>query len=953
MDFDITDILLNTSSYDFEQILEAARQSGNAELMFRVAEHYKMTGNDRGYYFWLQKAAETGNTKASYDLGCSYLNGYSSSYSKYLAAPHRRDSYQKKGTELVKVAADKGLKDAFLILGIAYAENLKSDKSKEAVSYLEKYCNDDPKKIKAIANLFFTGEAEIGSWQLSAKENLDLAKLFFEKLPESDKDVTLNLANIYLQGKTQEDKETAVSYLKKYCGEDSKKLYSLSQAFYNGDNSFEKNDAVAMTLLKESAEKGCADAQLTLGNLYYEGKDVDKDYDLALSFIEKSCGDDAEKLFQAGEKYLGRAVSKETTEMAVKLLEKAVEKGSVEAKNSLANYYYYSYDGEKDYKKAFDLLIDAAFDGSEKARNQISSDYEFGRVFVKDAEKAKKWLELSPESSSKEDLKAEVYSDLEIFSMQKDIKDILENEQAYSLTQLLAAESSTHNSELQFFISERYKTNGEYKNSFLWAEKSAEQKNPDGQAELAWHYYVGHGHKTNKDTAVSICTEGAEKSALAKNLLGVIKCVEKKFDEAFELFSSAADMEEQKGCMFAQFNLGVMYCYGLGTELNFEKAYEMFKISASRECPQAISARAFLLSMGLGARANREQALFYWKNAAAQNDFTALSNLQILYKGGEDWVKRNNGLSESCAKKLKSLVDNEIHFSSYQIKFGDTDIKLNGLTCAMSAQKSYQNVPLERLVSLESRTHNCKIQFAISELYKAKQDYKNSFAWIQKAAAQNENFNDDILLSLAWHLKNGNGCEKDENKSLAICLPLVEKGNPDAVNLFIEISKIITKDGPEVKSAVKFLDKSLKKEENIQLEIAAGYFYKNVYRDKKALGYFEKAEELSNYENAEAELGIADTEHEINGDDEEAVRNWRLSSKHGSLEAVKKLGDAYKNGIGLEKNQKKAEALYKIASGEEPFNPDDFFDDEGGDYWYSRGIDEETVSEIEDVQNLF
>jgi len=161
---------------------------------------------------------------------------------------------------------------------------------------------------------------------------------------------------------------------------------------------------------------------------------------------------------------------------------------------------------------------------------------------------------------------------------------ILENESSYSLEELLEVEKVSHNAQIQFFISERYRNQKKSEKSFEWAKKSADQKNYDGIARLGWHYLNGEGCEKDVSKGSELIHESIKygQSSYGQNTLGYMYengiGVEKNYSDAFFWYKKSAE----QGNPYAQWNLGRLYEEGKGTEQDKEKAIYWYEKSSEQ-----------------------------------------------------------------------------------------------------------------------------------------------------------------------------------------------------------------------------------------------------------------------------------------------------------------------------------------------------------------------------------
>ena len=138
--------------------------------------------------------------------------------------------------------------------------------------------------------------------------------------------------------------------------------------------------------IKKVAEKGDIKAQIELGFLYYEGKEVPQDKALAAHWFLKA----AEQGDMLAQHYMGWMYAKadgveRNIEKAICWYTKAAENGHLDSMVNLGNIYL----REKDYTKALKWYELAANKGDQYAQYELGVMYRLGEGISQDTEKAK------------------------------------------------------------------------------------------------------------------------------------------------------------------------------------------------------------------------------------------------------------------------------------------------------------------------------------------------------------------------------------------------------------------------------------------------------------------------------------------------------------------------------------------------------------------------------------
>ena len=154
-------------------------------------------------------------------------------------------------------------------------------------------------------------------------------------------------------------------------------------------------DSLLFEKYRKDAENKDATAQNNLGDCYYYGRGVNKNYTLAVYWYERAADKgawDKEAQNNLGDcYYYGKGVEK-NYKMAVDWYEKAAKNNHSSAQKKLGDLYY---NGEcnlpKDRSQAVDWYQKAAENGNVEAMYKLGCCYELGEGVNKDIAIAKKW----------------------------------------------------------------------------------------------------------------------------------------------------------------------------------------------------------------------------------------------------------------------------------------------------------------------------------------------------------------------------------------------------------------------------------------------------------------------------------------------------------------------------------------------------------------------------------
>ncbi len=268
----------------FEWLMKAAKR-GHSHACYYVGKLYEIgKGTVKSITHssqWYLKAAELGHTKAQAKIGEAYFYG---------TGVEKDWALSKKWSVL---AAEKGEKDAFFRAAYLCTENIEGKTEYEKAHHWYGVLADNGIS-SALNNLAVLYECGHG-----VEESEEKASELYLKAAEAGSNMGMdNIANRYLKGTgIEKDTEKAIYWFEK----------SLSDGFGRSGNSLafqyltgkflEKDIAKAIELYRkvialphddEEALEQYTRALMALANIYYNGVEVDTDYDEAFKYYKKA-----------------------------------------------------------------------------------------------------------------------------------------------------------------------------------------------------------------------------------------------------------------------------------------------------------------------------------------------------------------------------------------------------------------------------------------------------------------------------------------------------------------------------------------------------------------------------------------------------------------------------------------------------------------------------------------
>ena len=266
-------------------------------------------------------------------------------------------------------------------------------------------------------------------------------------------DTGLNCSNLSLVICREEE----IKNLKKFADQgDALAQNNLSLLYYDGKG-VEKNLELAVYWWKKAAEQEDAESQYNLSRMYYNGEGVEKNLELAFYWTQQSAeqGYASAQLNLSRMYFNGKGIEK-NLELAFFWIQKSAEQGDAFAQYNLSRMYSNGEGVEKNLKLAFYWTQQSAEHGIPESQNSLSLMYSNGEGVEKNLELAFYWMQRSAE-------------------------------QGYALAQ--------HNLSLMYYNGVGTERNLEL--AFHWMQQSAKQGDAESQYVLSLMYYNGEGVEKN------------------------------------------------------------------------------------------------------------------------------------------------------------------------------------------------------------------------------------------------------------------------------------------------------------------------------------------------------------------------------------------------------------------------------------------------------------------------
>jgi TPR repeat protein/CII-binding regulator of phage lambda lysogenization HflD len=181
---------------------------------------------------------------------------------------------------------------------------------------------------------------------------------------------------------------------------EAKAQFNLGEAYYYGQE-VEKDYIKAKEWFKKGAEKGDVNAQVNLGLMYEQGKGMKANYKRAISCYQAAIekGSPIAQASLARMYFSGKGIEKDIQQASALLhvvneeIQAGAERGNIECQFMLGWMYKNGQGVERDYTKAKEYYERAASQGHAWAQNNLGSMYYYGQGVEQDYTKAKEWYQ--------------------------------------------------------------------------------------------------------------------------------------------------------------------------------------------------------------------------------------------------------------------------------------------------------------------------------------------------------------------------------------------------------------------------------------------------------------------------------------------------------------------------------------------------------------------------------
>ncbi len=328
---------------------------------------------------------------------------------------------------------------------------------------------------------------------------------------------------------------------------------------------------------------------------------------------------------------------------------------------------------------------------------------------------------------------------------------------------------------------------------------------------------------------------------------------------------------------YVQYRIGKMFCYGLGTEQNYQKAFEWFERSAKQKNKFAQFSLANLYYYGSGIEKDLSQAFLWYQRSSSQGQPYAAYSIAQMYRYGE-YVTKDNDTAQRYYKQALSgflkiesddMANDDLFYKLGQMfKFGlgtDSDVTKAIEYFKRSAEMNNKNGFFEYGKALLTGEH-------------IPQDTDSAVKLLEKAVKLK---NSNAKRFLALEYISGEHLEQDIEKGIALLTECADSGDVIACYRLGKIylqSEIMPQN---LDKAEKYL---LLAEDNeyTQYALAKLYLQEEKYDIQKAVNYFENCAAKNHWASYQLGRIYLFGAKDIERDKEKAVEWFTKSANDGN-----------------------------------------------------------------------
>ena len=328
---------------------------------------------------------------------------------------------------------------------------------------------------------------------------------------------------------------------------------------------------------------------------------------------------------------------------------------------------------------------------------------------------------------------------------------------------------------------------------------------------------------------------------------------------------------------YVQYRIGKMFCYGLGTEQNYQKAFEWFERSAKQKNKFAQFSLANLYYYGSGIEKDLSQAFLWYQRSSSQGQPYAAYSIAQMYRYGEYVTKDNDTAQRYYQQALSGFLkieNNDMANDDLFYKLGQM-FKL-GLGTNSDVTKAIEY--FRRSAEMNNKNGLFEYGKALLIGEHIPQNTDSAVKLLEKAVKLK---NSNAKRFLALEYISGEHLEQDIEKGIALLTECADSGD---VIASYRLGKIYLQGEIMFQNLDKAERYLLLAEDNeyVQYALAKLYLQEEKYEIQKAVNYFGRSADKNHWASYQLGRIYLFGAAELTKDKEQAIEWFTKSANDGN-----------------------------------------------------------------------
>ena len=340
---------------------------------------------------------------------------------------------------------------------------------------------------------------------------------------------------------------------------------------------------------------------------------------------------------------------------------------------------------------------------------------------------------------------------------------------------------------------------------------------------------------------------------------------------------------------YVQYRIGKMFCYGLGTEQNYQKAFEWFERSAKQKNKFAQFSLANLYYYGSGIEKDLSQAFLWYQRSSSQGQPYAAYSIAQMYRYGE-YVTKDN---DTAQRYYKQALSGFLKIESDDMANDDLFYKLGqmfnlGLGTDSDVTKAIEY--FRRSAEMNNKNGLFEYGKALLTGEHIPQDTDSAVKLLEKAVKLK---NSNAKRFLALEYISGEHLEQDFEKGIALLTECADSGDVIASYRLGKIylqGEIMPQNLDKAEKYLLLAEDS----EYTQYALAKLYLQEEKYDIQKAVDYFENGADKNHWASYQLGRIYLFGAEGFTKDKEQAIEWFTKSANDGNEYAQAMLDDISK-----------------------------------------------------------